>query len=202
VKKNGLDRYLHFLRDKNSDTKTFRWASDCITKALCAESLSKMPHEIANVETPIAPTETAVLIDDIMVVPIYRAGQSMVPAFSEAIPGVSIGSILIQRNEETAQPHLFYKKLSPKKHSSVMILDPMLATAGSACLAVEVLKEEGYKKEDIYFVGVIAAEYGFNRLAEVLPEENITVATIDAELNDKKYIVPGLGDYGDRYFGT
>jgi len=202
VENNGMDRLLFYLRDKNTDTETFRWASDNISRALCAASLSKMPHEQKDIETPVAPAKVKAMVNDIMVISIYRAGQALIPAFVEAIPGVSVGSLLIQRNEETAEPCLFYKKLSPRKHRSVMILDPMLATAGTACMAVDVLIEEGYSVENIFFVGVIASEYGFNKLASKIPEENITVATVDPELNDKKYIVPGLGDYGDRYFGT
>ncbi|MBD3166873.1 uracil phosphoribosyltransferase [bacterium] len=198
----AVQRFLTFLRDKKTDAQTFRWASDNLSRLLCGEALSKLPHEQVEIVTPVGAAEGQRLLTEIMVVPIYRAGQSLVHAFLEVVPDAAVGSLLIQRDERTAQPELFYKKLVYPLPACAIILDPMLATAGSAVMAVRVLREEGYRPQSIYFVGVVAAEEGFNRLAEHIPEANITVAAVDPLLNDKKYIVPGLGDYGDRYFGT
>lgn len=195
-------RYLHLLRDKNTDTRTFRWASDNLARILCSEALAKLPHFEEEVETPVGTAKGPRFGNNLMVVPIYRAGQSLVQAFFDAVPGVAVGSLLIQRNEETAQPELYYKKLADPLPKNVLILDPMLATAGTAVMAAKILCEEGYDCKTIHFMGVIAAQAGYDRLATIIHEENITIAAIDPDLNDKKYIVPGLGDYGDRYFGT
>ncbi len=197
-----IQRYLHILRDKNTDTATFRWASDNLAKLLCAEALAKLPHEEVEVETPVGTAKGPRLTAELMVVPIYRAGQSLVQPFLDTAPGTPVGALLIQRDEATAEPKLYYRKLADPLPEYAVIVDPMLATAGSATLAAKVLQEAGYPVEKIHFLGVIASREGYSRLAEVLPEENITVAAIDPELNDRKYIVPGLGDYGDRYFGA
>ncbi len=198
----SLRRYLHILRDATTDTQTFRWASDNLSRLLCGEALAKLHHIEETVETPVGQSTGPRFGNNLMVVPVYRAGQSLVQAFFEAVPGVSIGSVLIQRDEETAQPKLFYRKLANPLPKHVIIVDPMLATAGTACMAVDILMEQGYEPDHIYFMGVIAAQAGFDRLAGKIPAEHITLAAIDPELNDRKYIVPGLGDYGDRYFGT
>ena len=138
----------------------------------------------------------------LMVVPIYRAGQSLVQPFLDTVPGAPVGALLIQRDEATAQPKLFYRKLAKPLPEYAVIVDPMLATAGSAVMAVSILQEAGYAVDKIHFLGVIASQEGYDRLAGILPKQNITLAAIDPELNEQKYIVPGLGDYGDRYFGA
>lgn len=198
----AMQRFLHQLRDRETGTEGFRWASDSLSRLLCADLLSRLPHREVDIETPVGPTTGPVLESDVMAVPIYRAGQSLVHGFLEVMPSAVIGSVLIQRDEATAQPVLIYKKLPPKLPNTAIILDPMLATAGSAVLTVDILIESGYAVEDIYFMGVVAAQEGYDRLAAKIGADHITVAAIDPSLNDKKYIVPGLGDYGDRYFGT
>jgi uracil phosphoribosyltransferase len=125
-----------------------------------------------------------------------------VQAFLGVVPQAAVGSLLIQRDESTAQPKLFYKKFPDPLPDHAIILDPMLATAGSAVMAVKILKESGYAAESIFFVGVVAAQEGYDRLTRHIPEENITLSAIDPTLTELKYIDPGLGDYGDRYFGT
>lgn len=190
------------LRDRETGTEAFRWASDSLARLLCADVLSRLPHRDEQIETPVGPTTGPVLDSDVMAVPIYRAGQSLVHGFVEVMPGAVIGSVLIQRDESTAEPILIYKKLPPNLPRTAVILDPMLATAGSAVLTVDILIESGYSVDNIYFMGVVAAQEGFDRLAAKIGGDHITVADIDPTLNSKKYIVPGLGDYGDRYFGT
>lgn len=198
----AMQRYLRVLRDVNTPTGEFRWASDNLGRVLCAEALAKLPHTTVEIRTPVGRTEGPKLAVDLMVVPIFRAGQALVHPFLEIAPAAAVGSLLIQRDEETAEPKLFYKKLAYPLPEVAVILDPMLATAGSAAMAVEILRDEGYDPKDIHFVGVVAAREGYDRLAGLIPEENITIATVDSRLNEKKYIDPGLGDYGDRYFGT
>lgn len=198
----AIERYLRFLRDKETDTAKFRWASDNLAQLLCAEALAKLPHATVEINTPVGTTTGPEIDVDLMVVPIYRAGQSLVQPFLAVVPGTPVGSLLIQRNEETAEPKLFYEKLPNPLPEYAVILDPMLATAGSAVMAVQVLKQAGYPSEKIHFLGVVASQVGYERLASLIPETNITLAAIDPELNEQKYIVPGLGDYGDRYFGA
>jgi uracil phosphoribosyltransferase len=120
----------------------------------------------------------------------------------EAIPGLPVGFIGIERDELTARPCLYYQKFPRALPGRAIILDPMLATGGSAGLAIATLRRLGYAPESIYFTGVLAAEEGFRSLSRLIPEAHITLAAIDPTLNHQKYIVPGLGDYGDRYYGT
>lgn len=193
---------LSTLRDKNSTTAGFRKASDHIAQLLSAETLSKLKHTHISIETPVGIAVGAQMPSDVMVVAIMRAAIAILPAFTQAIPQIPVGFMGIERDEATAQPRAYYSKLPKTLPAKAIILDPMLATAGSACLTVDTLKGVGYDAQDIYFTGVVASEEGLARLAESIPDENITLAAVDAELNEMKYIVPGLGDYGDRYYGT
>jgi uracil phosphoribosyltransferase len=202
INSNASQRFLTFLRSERTDASTFRWASDNLARILCAEAIGKLPHRDVAIQTPVGPTMGRQLDTKLMVLPIYRAGQSLVQAFLGVAPDAAVGSVLIQRNEKTAEPKLYYKKLPKPLPEHVIILDPMLATAGSAVMAVDILKQEGYDAESIFFTGVVASQPGYDRLTEHIPAENMTIAAIDPELNEQKYIVPGLGDYGDRYFGT
>ncbi|MDK9699035.1 MAG: uracil phosphoribosyltransferase [bacterium] len=197
-----LDRYLCILRDIDTNTVQFRWASDNLARLLCSAAVAKLPHRKITVKTPVGIGEGVELATNVMGVPIYRAGQALVQAFLGVVPQAAVGSLLIQRNEETAQPKLFYKKFPHPLPPNAIILDPMLATAGSAIMAVNILKEHGYASDSIYFLGVVASQEGFDRLSQHIPTAHITVAAVDPRLTAMKYIDPGLGDYGDRYFGT
>lgn len=198
----ALDRYLRILRDKTTHTSRFRWAADNLARLLCSQAIAKLPHRQTEVETPVGVGSGAVLDSQVMCVPIYRAGQALVPAFLEVLPEASVGSLLIQRDEKTALPMLIYQKFPPILPPFAIILDPMLATAGSAKMAVEILLQHGYTPKQLYFVGVIASSEGFEKLSEVIPSQHITVCQIDPHLTVEKFIDPGLGDFGDRYFGT
>lgn len=194
--------YLTILRDINTNTRQFRRASDHLAALLCLEALSKLPSKPKSIQTPVGHSDGIQIEQDIMILPVYRAGQALVQPFINVVPDVQVGSLLIQRDEKTALPHLFYNKLPTPLPRQAVILDPMLATAGTAVMAVQIMKEAGYAPDKLYFMGVIAAQEGYNRLAAEIPAANITVAAIDPHLNSLKYIDPGLGDYGDRYFGT
>ena len=193
---------LSVLRDKNTSTAQFRQASDQIAHVLCAETLSKLSDGEMAIQTPLGRANGVPMPGSMMVVPIMRAALPLLPAFTQMLPDMPVGFTGIERDEETALPRVFYKKFPKNLPDRAVILDPMLATGGSACLAVEFLFDAGYEPEAIYFTGVLAARDGYDRLAGAIPRSNITVVAIDPELNDKKYIVPGLGDYGDRYYGT
>ena len=139
---------------------------------------------------------------DVMIVPVMRAAMAIVPAFVKLIPDAPVGIVGVERDEETSKPHLYYNKLPEVLPKRAIIVDPMLATGGTARLVAEMLVEMGCSRSDIYFMGVLAAPEGMNRLSESIPRDNIVVVAVDQGLDDRNFIVPGLGDYGDRYFGT
>ena len=193
---------LSILRDKGTGTAEFRRASDQLANLVSAEMLAKLTTPLQGIETPVGSADGAASPDDVMFVPIVRAALAILPAFIEMVPAAPVAFLGIERGESTALPNIYYQKFPPVLPAIAVIIDPMLATGGSATMAVDVLVGRGLDVENIYFAGVIAAQYGMDVLAEKIPRSNITVAAIDPDLNDKKYIVPGLGDYGDRYYGT
>ncbi len=184
---------LTTLRDRRTPTAAFRAASDELARLLCAGTLSAFNSERA-ADNPPAP--------DIMLVPVLRAGLALLPAFVSALPAAPVAFIGIARDEHTAQPDLYYTRFPANMPARALIIDPMLATAGTACLVARLLIREGFSPHSIHFVGVLAAREGIDRLAGVIPRSNISVAAVDPELDANKFIVPGIGDYGDRYFGT
>ena len=194
---------LTILRDKNTSTAEFRRASDKLAYLLCAEIIPKLAGRRVRIETPLGETDGVALPDDVMVVPVLRAAMTILPAFTDALPDAPVGIVGVERDEETALPSLYYKKFPPELPRRAVILDPMLGTAGTSRLVARLLIEEGLKPEDIYFAGVLAAPVGIDRLASVIPRANITVMAVDPDgLNARNFITPGLGDYGDRYYGT
>ncbi|MBI3671714.1 uracil phosphoribosyltransferase [Candidatus Azambacteria bacterium] len=193
---------ISILRDKNTTTFEFRRAASQLAGILCVETLDLFPKEGVSIQTPIGKTEGVEMPIDILLVPILRSGMALLSAFLEILQSAPVGIIGLKRDEKTAKAKLYYKNLPKDLPKYAIILDPMLATGGSAAFAVDILKKEGYKPENIFFTGVVAAQEGFDKLAKKIPEENITLGVIDPKLNDKKYIVPGLGDFGDRYFNT
>lgn len=196
------DVLLTVLRDRNSSTAQFRHASDQLAALVCAEALAKLPHSPITVTTPLAPAEGLKPAGSVMFVPIIRAGLALLPAFLSAVPEASVALVGMQRDEVTAQPGLYYQKFPAHLPDSAIILDPMLATGGSSLLVVDLLQGIGYTPGNIYHAGVLAAEEGLQRLSAGIPEANITVVAVDPGLDGRKFISPGLGDYGDRYFGT
>ena len=178
---------LSILRDRSTATADFRSTSDDLARLLCEETLERLHTDDA---------------DGLMLVPVLRAGLALLPAFTASVPGAPVAFIGIARDEETAQPDLYYTRFPDVMPPKALIIDPMLATAGTACLVAELLKQEGYSAEAIHFMGVLASREGMERLAGVIPRDNINVVAVDPELDARKFIVPGIGDYGDRYFGT
>ncbi len=192
---------LSRLRDKHTDPKKFRELVREIAALLAYEAtldLSVMPREL---ETPLAKMTGAELKDKIGLVPILRAGLGMVEGVWELMPTSEVWHIGLYRDERTLKPVEYYNKLPIEPTVSVcLILDPMLATGGSATATVDVLKRWGVKK--IKFVGLIGAPEGIKAMQTAHPDVDIYLAAIDDHLNEKGYIVPGLGDAGDRQFGT
>lgn len=141
-------------------------------------------------------------VSNIVAVSIIRAGDSLLDAFLRIVPEASVGKILIQRDEETAMPVLMYSKLPPLASKKVVLCDPMLATGGSAICAVKVLVENGADPGSIFFLNVLSCPEGLAAMAAAYPDVKVITGAIDEKLTPKRYIAPGLGDYGDRFYGT
>ena len=197
-----IQHKISLLRDRNTGTKEFRDLVSEIAMLLCYEATRDLPTEEVEVETPVAQARTKVLAGrKLALVPILRAGLGMVDGMLNLIPAAKVGHIGMYRNEETLVPVEYYCKLpSDINEREVFVLDPMLATGGSACDAIGQIKKRGAKH--IKFIGLVAAPQGLKALHEAHPDVDIYVGALDEKLNDNGYIVPGLGDAGDRIFGT
>ncbi len=193
---------LAIIRNKNTDTKQFREIIKELATLMAYESFKDVPTQEVVVETPLETTsQTVVKENSIAIVPILRAGLGMVDGILSLFPAAKVGHIGLYRDEETLEPHEYYCKLpSNIDEKVVMVVDPMLATGGSAVDAIKLLKNHGCKK--IKFMAIIASPQGVEKLASAHPDVQIYVSTLDRGLNDKGYILPGLGDAGDRIFGT
>ena len=193
---------LSLLRDKNSSKKKFNELVNEITIMLAYEATSDLPLTSTDIETPLEKRKAPVIDGKKPVlVPILRAGLGMVDGFLSLMPGARVGHVGLYRDEETLQPHSYYFKV-PKDSSDriIFVVDPMLATGGSACDAIAKLKEEGMSR--FRFVCLVASPEGVEKLNREHPEVQIICAGLDRELSSKGYILPGLGDAGDRLFGT
>jgi uracil phosphoribosyltransferase len=192
---------LTILRDKNTNSTLFRQLVRELAILLCYEATQDMALEPRPVETPMGQAEGAELKERIGLVPILRAGLGMVNGVWEMMPSAEVWHIGLYRDEQTLRPVEYYNKLPVDPTVQVcLILDPMLATGGSAVATVDILKEWGARR--IKFVGLIAAPEGVRNLRDAHPDVPIHIAAVDERLNDIGFIVPGLGDAGDRQFGT
>jgi uracil phosphoribosyltransferase len=193
---------ISLLRDINTGTRDFRVLIEEIAMLMGYESLRDLPLEDVEIETPIQKT-TAKMISGkkIAIVPVLRAGLGMVNGILALVPSAKVGHIGLYRDPDTHQPHEYYCKLPECiDERTVIVLDPMLATGGSAIAAVNFIKNEGCAS--IKFMSIIAAPEGLKALSEAHPDIEIYCGNLDERLNDHCYIVPGLGDAGDRIFGT
>ncbi len=190
------------IRDKATTTKQFREVIEEIATLMAYEAFKDVPTKKIVVETPLESVEqTVVKENSIAIVPILRAGLGMVNGILTLFPAAKVGHIGMYRNEETLEPQEYYCKLPANiDEKVVMLVDPMLATGGSACDAITQLKKRGCKK--IKFLAIIGAPEGVEKVAEKHPDVEIYVSTLDRCLNENGYILPGLGDAGDRIFGT
>jgi len=193
---------LAILRSKSADNQRFREAAQRLSTMVfvaATESLKTIPKAV---ETPLKHTREQVLRDEIWMVPILRAGLAMVNVGLDLLPDAHVGFIGLFRDEETLLPHYYYKNLPDfaKHPGTCLILDPMLATGGSVVAALDMIKENG--AEDIKLLTLICAPEGLKEVFAKHPDICIFTASIDEQLNEVGYIVPGLGDAGDRYFGT
>lgn len=196
-----IQHKLSILRDKNTKPNEFRSLVSELGTLLCYEATRDLPLVSKVIETPLMKTETKVLAEKIALIPVLRAGLGMVDGIWNLIPNACVLHIGLYRNEETLQPVEYYNKLANYRTvDHCLILDPMLATGGSAIAVADILKKWGAKS--IRFVGLIGAPEGIKALHDAHPDIDIHLAAIDEKLNEHGYILPGLGDAGDRQFGT
>lgn len=190
------------LRSKETGSKEFRELVNEIAMLMCYEATRNLELEEVEIETPISKTNVKRISGKTLgIVPILRAGLGMVDGMLNLVPTAKVGHIGLYRDPETLNPVEYYCKLPyDANERDLFVLDPMLATGGSAAAAIQFIKEKGAKK--IYFMCLIAAPEGVKKLSEAHPDVDIYVAALDERLNDHGYIVPGLGDAGDRLFGT
>jgi uracil phosphoribosyltransferase len=196
-----VKRDVTILRDKNTDSESFRAVLQRVSNILAVELSKEFSLTQTEIETPLENTTGVKLSNDVILVPVLRAGLGMVNGFLQIIPEAKVGHIGLQRDEETLKPVEYYYKVPKNLESAeVVILDPMLATGGSASEALKYLKKRGASK--MAFACIVAAPQGIEKINSEHPDVKIFAAAIDRELNSKGYIVPGLGDAGDRTFGT
>ncbi len=193
---------ISILRNKDTNTKDFRELVEEIAMLMAYEATRDLPLEEVEIETPICKTKANVLTGHALgIVPILRAGLGMVDGILSLVPNAKVGHIGLYRDPETKKPVEYYCKLPvDATERDFLVLDPMLATGGSAIAAIDFMKQRGVK--NIKFLCLIAAPYGIEKLTEAHPDVDVYVASVDEKLNDHCYIVPGLGDAGDRLFGT
>ena len=193
---------LAIIRDKNTNTKQFREIISELATLMAYESFKDVPTQEIEVETPLEKVmQTVVKENSIAIVPILRAGLGMVDGILSLFPAAKVGHIGLYRNEETLEPVVYYCKLPVGiENKMTIVVDPMLATGGSACDAIDLLKKTGCK--NIKLMSILGAPEGVSKVAETHPDVNIYVSTLDRQLNENGYILPGLGDAGDRLFGT
>ncbi len=190
---------LTALRDKSTPPPLFRVLAKRLALVLCVEATRDLPTTTVPVETPLAHT-TGARVEQLVAVPILRAGLGMLEAVTELFPEVTVGYIGLARDHATFEASFYYTKLPDLENRPVLLLDPMLATGGSAGAACRALEEAGAAR--ITLLSVVAAPEGVERLGREHPLVEIVTASVDEKLNDDAYIVPGLGDFGDRLFGT
>jgi uracil phosphoribosyltransferase len=190
---------LTHLRARETPPPVFRTLAKRLALVLTIEAIRDLPSRAVKVDGPLEPAGGAVL-DDLVAVPILRAGLGMLEAVTELFPEVAVGYIGLERDEASLQPQSYYRKLPSVRERHVLVLDPMLATGGSGSAATAAVKEGD--PASIRFVCVVSAPEGIRRMQDDHPDVPIFTAAVDRQLNDHGYILPGLGDFGDRLFGT
>ena len=191
---------LTSLRDRHTPPPLFRTLTRRLTLALVIEATREIPVMTETVETPLESMEGTRLAAGIVAIPILRAGLGMLETVTDTFPNVSVGYIGLERDERTLQPTSYYEKLPPMEGRHVLLLDPMLATGGSAARAASSIMSR--RPASLRMVCVVAAPEGVRVMEESHPRVPIFAAALDRELNDKGYILPGIGDFGDRLYGT
>jgi uracil phosphoribosyltransferase len=188
------------LRDKTTPPEHFRSLTRSLTQILVVEATRNLPTRPVSVQTPLEETTGSDLATELVLVPVLRAGLGMLDAALSLLPAATVGYVGLERDEQTAIASSYYCKLPATEGRTALLLDPMLATGGSAAWAANQLYSSG--AEQVILLCVVAAPQGVARLAESFPTLHIITASLDRDLNDRKFILPGLGDFGDRLYGT
>ena len=197
-----IQHKVTLIRDKNTGSKEFRELISEITMLMCYEATRDLPLKEVEIETPMAVTKSKVISGrKLAFVPILRAGIGMVDGILKLVPAAKVGHIGLYRDPATHQPVEYYCKLpEDSSEREIFVVDPMLATGGSSVAAIQMLKDKGCK--NIHFMCIIAAPEGVERMQKTHPDVDMYIGALDEKLNDHGYIVPGLGDAGDRIYGT
>jgi uracil phosphoribosyltransferase len=194
------EHLLTRIRDRNTPPPLFRTLAKRLTTLIVLEAAGRLPTVDVVVDTPLEPAKGRLITPDLVAVPILRAGLGMLEAVADVFPEVTVGYIGLERDDATLAPTTYYEKLPSIEGRHVLLLDPMLATGGSATRACASIRHGN--PAQIVFACIVAAPEGLARMAEEHPDVPVFTAAIDRELNDTGYILPGLGDFGDRLFGT
>lgn len=201
IKHPVLEHKLTILRDKNTGSKEFRELINEITMFAAYDALKNIDIDNIDIETPMCKTVGKIITNDIVLVPILRAGVGMLEGCLRLIPNAKVGFIGLYRDHDTKKPVEYYNKLPDNLNNPIFfIIDPMLATGGSIIATIDILKKAGH--ENIKIISVISAPEGIEKVETSHPDVDIYTASIDEKLDDNQYIIPGLGDAGDRLFGT
>jgi uracil phosphoribosyltransferase len=196
-----IQHKLALIRDQETDHKMFRELATEITMFVCYEALKNIRVKAVDVQTPLATAKCNVIDEHIVVIPILRAGVGMLDGILALVPTARVGFVGLERDEDTAEASTYYRKLPAQVDDGIcIIIDPMLATGGSTVSAIDILKDAGATR--IIVACIVTCQDGLKAVEEAHPDVHIYAASIDPELNEKKYIVPGLGDAGDRLYGT
>jgi uracil phosphoribosyltransferase len=202
IKSPFIEYKLTILRNKKTSNSLFRQTMNEISYLIAAEVLKNLKYKKISIQTPIMKATGLTLADSVIIVPILRAGLGLIEGFVKFLPDVEKGHIGLYRDEQTYQPVEYLCKLPKVKNKKIIVLDPMLATGNSSSAAIELIKGKGVKIKDIMLVSLLAAPEGVKNLSKKQKGLRIFTCSLDKGLNKKKFIVPGLGDAGDRYMGT
>jgi uracil phosphoribosyltransferase len=192
------------LRNSETSMKQFRLVSEKVGDLLVSKVVACLPSKTINIDTPVTQCKGEALADHVELVSIMRSGDALLETFMKHFPDANISKFLIQRDEQTAEPHFKYMKISPEIASGhqVVITEPMVATGGTLDMVISLLKDKGVREENIIVASVCVAPEGLVYLNQRFPKIKVVMTVLDEKLNERKFIVPGLGDFGDRYFGT
>ena len=202
IKSAFLQHKLTILRNKKTSNTVFRQTMNETSYLIAAEVLQYLPYKKTKVITPLKKTTGTTLVKQIILVPILRAGLGLLEGFAKFLPDAEKGHIGLYRDEQTYEPVEYLFKLPKIKNKKILILDPMLATGNSSIAAIDLIKNKGANIKDIYLISLLAAPEGLKNIKKKQKGIHIFTCSIDTKLNKNKFIVPGLGDAGDRYMGT
>lgn len=194
---------MTLLRDKNSSRATFRQTAQRLAQILAHEAAEHLALAPTNIQTPLAATSGVKLARPVVLVPILRSGITLLPAFLEFFTDATVGVVGLKRDEKTAVAHWYYENFPPLAgNEQIIILDPMIATGGTGVEVLARLTQRGVTQDRILFASIICAPEGLKVIRDQFPDITLITTSIDEHLNATKFIIPGLGDFGDRYFGT